>query len=50
MPSNENECACETCPGPECDCGCQGAQSEAQDECRCGQSCNCGPACACEVA
>ncbi|MFM2055674.1 MAG: hypothetical protein RLY71_59 [Pseudomonadota bacterium] len=42
-------CACKTCSGGTCNCGCQAVPSPAatQATCACGPQCPCGPGCNC---
>ena len=48
MPTNSNVCACETCPGPGCTCGCQVVKTAPPTGCQCGDACTCGPTCGCK--
>jgi hypothetical protein len=50
MTKNANVCACETCPGAGCNCGCQTPKTEKRAGCQCGSSCSCGPNCTCKQA
>ncbi|MEO8307681.1 MAG: hypothetical protein ABI616_06530 [Pseudomonadota bacterium] len=43
--SNESLCTCNSCPGTQCGCGCQGGAQK--NGCSCGAQCNCGDACGC---
>lgn len=50
MKNDTNGCACESCPGTGCSCGCQTAKTNCHcnSGCQCGTACNCGPACNCK--
>jgi hypothetical protein len=39
--------ACESCAGATCTCGCQSAQKDRRQGCRCGEICACGSECTC---
>jgi hypothetical protein len=45
----QTPCACNTCPGAACNCGCQQAAARvvAQAACACGPQCACGAQCNC---
>jgi hypothetical protein len=45
VPQN-GACACTSCPGPVCGCGCQEASFDRGGWC-CGSSCGCGAGCGC---
>jgi hypothetical protein len=46
-PTTPKACACESCTGATCTCGCQTAQNDRRSGCRCGATCACGPDCIC---
>ena len=48
MSTQSNVCACTTCPGAECTCGCQNAATQLAASCQCVEVCDCGPTCTCE--
>ncbi len=48
MATTPNVCACGTCPGVDCTCGCQAVKAAPPAGCQCGNSCNCGPTCGCK--
>jgi len=48
MTTQSNVCACATCTGSECTCGCQNASARPAASCQCGEVCNCGPTCTCQ--
>jgi len=43
---NNTLCACESCPGSGCNCGCQ--EAAADTACACGPACACGVGCNCD--
>ena len=49
MKTNSNMCACGSCAGATCTCGCQDVKTERRADCRCGDVCNCGATCTCGV-
>jgi hypothetical protein len=48
MTNNTNGCACESCPGTGCTCGCQAAKTDKRSGCQCGSHCGCGSTCTCK--
>src|SRR6185503_9620666 len=48
MTTQTNVCACGTCVGTQCTCGCQNAAAVPATLCQCGEVGNCGPTCTCE--
>jgi len=48
MTTQLNVCACATCPGSKCTCGCQNVAAPPAASCQCDAVCNCGPACTCQ--
>jgi hypothetical protein len=44
-----DRCQCSNCPGAGCQCGCQAATAELQQNAA-GTACNCGHACGCDAA
>ena len=47
MTTQSNVCACVTCVGTSCTCGCQNAAPVQTASCQCGAVCNCGEGCTC---
>jgi len=48
MTTQSNACACKTCRGNQCTCGCQNAAPHTMTSCQCGEVCMCGDTCNCE--
>jgi hypothetical protein len=47
MTTQLNACACQTCTGPQCTCGCQTPESRPTSSRRCAEACTCDEACTC---
>jgi hypothetical protein len=46
--AKNDRCRCNTCPGSQCNCGCQKkpeAAASVARACTCGPQCRCGDAC-----
>lgn len=43
-------CACESCEGQACQCGCQNRKADKRAGCQCGEVCNCGTSCSCKAS
>lgn len=49
MTNQSNVCACGTCVGARCTCGCQSPAPLPAASCQCGGTCTCGPTCTCKA-
>ena len=49
MTNQSNVCACGTCVGAQCTCGCQHPAPVPAASCQCGDVCTCGPTCTCKA-